>query len=152
MKMINNFLMLIIIFFLPFSAYSQKIKLKLTNETPRYENIISVLVGPEVSLSDPISEYEVGYRYRMIQTRAEIYETLYFEKLILNVEGGVHKIEWTFKLSSSSLIDKLGISPEHIIFHDAIWMEASIFYIHLDNRILSFDMNSYAFPYIEIEY
>lgn len=118
----------------PFCGYAQNIDLVLSEEQPEYELIVDVQVSSSVYADDPVSDYEAGHRYRLIITRARIFESLYIEKQILNVEGGVYKTDWSKKIDMFDLVDKLEISPEQMVFKAPNWVDVATFTVKLSNK------------------
>lgn len=111
---------------------TETIEVSLEESKPSYLSISELKLGMPFYAVDPSEDEDAGYVYRMIVLREEIYSSIYFEKLILDIEGGVSKIEWSKKLELTTLLDYLKLSNETIEVLDINW---------LDDDLVSFRIN-----------
>jgi hypothetical protein len=116
----NLKLTIILIFFTQFS-YAQKKSIEFVLEKPKYESIVDVIMGPQQWHENIDSDSEAGFQYRIVITRMEIYETIFIEKLIIDIEGGFTKIEWAKMLNMDALMDQFKIPSEQQNFSEIKW-------------------------------
>ena len=122
-----NFKLTILFILLTQIGFAQKQNIELVAENPRYESIVDVIMGPRQWLDNSDSDYEAGFQYRIVVTRMEIYETLFIEKLIIDIEGSITKIKWAKMPKMIELMDKLNISSEQQNFSDIKWTDDQTF-------------------------
>jgi hypothetical protein len=113
--------------------FAQSTSIELSNGTPKYESIVDIIMGPQEWYESSDFDYEAGFQYRIVVTRMEIYETLFIEKLIIDVEGNHTKIEWAKVLNMHLLLKEFGIHPEQQNFNNIEWDQGKCFNAVMDS-------------------
>lgn len=136
MNKATTLLFIFVLFLTSHKIYAQKTTVSLLEREPEYKLIVDVIVSPVTYYDEQVSDYESGYRFRLIITRARIFESIFLEKQILNSEGGVYKSDWVRKIDTIKLVDQLGVSTEKMNFKNLKWLDSSTFQIYLSNKKL----------------
>jgi hypothetical protein len=114
--------LLILIFFTIQIGKTQNHSIELVEKKPKYESIVDICMGTQQWYKNSESDYEAGFQYRIVVTRMEIYETLFIEKLIIDIEGGVSKIEWAKVVDMSALLNLFDIPSEQQNIDKMEWL------------------------------
>lgn len=131
MKNILVFLLLVVFGHCSFSQES--IKLGLTDREPRFLSVIDVYVSPSVFYDKVLDENEAGLKHRLIVTLSGIYSTVYLDKILLNIEGGINKQKWSRKLELRQLYSQFSLSEETDHLEFVRWVDANTFMFKIDS-------------------
>jgi hypothetical protein len=122
-----RFAIIIALVLIPVFGHSQEYQIELTDKSPTYQSIVEVNLGEIRWLDSSNSDHEAGFQYRLIVTRFEIYESLFIDKLILDIEGIVSKVAWTKKVDLSTLVRSIGVSSEQQTIGSTKWTQINSF-------------------------
>jgi hypothetical protein len=125
MKNILVFLLLVVFGHCSFSQES--IKLNLTDREPCFLSVVNVYVSPSVYDEKIVDEHEAGYKHRLIVILSGIYSTVYIDKIILDVEGGVNKQKWSRELELGQLYSRFSLSEETVHMKLIQWIDVDKF-------------------------
>lgn len=130
MKNILVFLLLVV--FGHCSLSQESIKLDLTDRELRFLSVVDVYVGPSVFYDKILDENEAGLKHRLIVTLSGIYSTVYLDKILLNIEGGVNKQKWSRKLELRQLYSQFSLSEETDHLEFVRWIDVNTFVFKID--------------------
>ncbi len=129
----KNILLILVLIVLGHCCFAQEsIKLNLTDQEPTFLSVVDVYVSPSVFYDKILDEKEAGFKHRLIVTLSEIYSTVYLDRILLDIEGGINKQKWSRKLDLRQLYSKFSLSEEtdHLVFIH--WVDASKFRFKVD--------------------
>lgn len=119
---------------------TQTIDLSFKKENASYLSISELKVGIPHYYDDMVDDYNAGFVYRIIIVREEIYYSIYIERLILDIEGGVRRIEWSRKLEFNKLLEVLKLSNETTEILGICWIDSDTLTFNLDKKKILFDI------------
>jgi len=128
---------------------TQTIDLSFKKKNASYLSISELKIGIPYYYDDVIDDYNAGYVYRIIIVREEIYYSIYIERLILDIEGGVRRIEWSRKLEFNKLLEVLNLSNETTEISGINWKENDTVIFNLDKKEIKFSI--YNTDIVEVE-
>lgn len=121
------------IFLIKISASGQSIDCELIDKSIKYELISFMQVGDMEYFDDTDNDYEAGVRYRLIIKRFEIHESLYIEKLIVDIEGIPRRVDWCKNVNLDKLIDLYKLDSEQTNIKILDWDTYNEFTIELND-------------------
>ena len=93
----------------------------LIDKEVKYELISHMQIGEMEYFDDFKDDYKAGFRYRIIVKRIEIQESIFIEKIIVDIEGIPSNISWCKKIDLTALIDAYKINKEQITITNINW-------------------------------
>lgn len=90
----------------------ESFKVDLIEREPCFLSVVNVYASPPVYDEKIVYEYEAGYMHRLIVIMSGIYSSVYVDKLILDVEGGVSKRKWSRVIDLRQLYSHFSLSEE----------------------------------------
>jgi hypothetical protein len=116
------------------SAQSNIFQVKLENNSPNYISITDVAVSQSHYFEQPESDYYGGFKFRAIITVSEIYYSLFFEEISLDVEGSNTKISWSREFDLEAVLDKYNLSHETTSIENLYWKDVYTFRFSLEKN------------------
>ncbi len=148
---LSKLIILLPIFLFAFniSCKSQNPGLSLIDEKPKY-----VLIR-NISTSNPTyyengDDYKAGHVYRIVESSFEIYNSIYVEKIIFDIEEIPSTISWSKKLKTEELYQflKLGEETNPILFGE--WLNPNSFTLKIGANTLKIKIREVNFKDVEL--
>ena len=119
------------------SSFGQNLTCKLTDSPLDYKLISYMDLGEMEYFEDFDNDSETGLRYRLIIERFETHESLYIEKIVVDVEGIPNRIDWCKRISISSLLENWKLEKEYTSIDLIEWKNYNRFEFKLNGKYFS---------------
>lgn len=97
---------------------------------PKYILISSVAFSEPVYFDEENDE-RAGYKYRLVTTTSEIYNSIYLERIVIDIEESPVAIEFSNKIDLSSLYQSHDLSKETDLLVFKEWLSSNTFVIKI---------------------
>lgn len=124
------------LFALTLTSFGQSLTYKLADSPLDYKYISYLVLGEMEYFEDFDNDGEAGLRYRLIIEQFETQESLFIEKIIVDVEGIPNKIDWCKRINLSPLVEKWKLSSEYTSVESIEWKSHNSFYFILNEKHL----------------
>ncbi len=115
-----------VLFVLTISCKGQKFEINVIEQDPNYLLISEIYLG-EATYYDDEDDSNAGYRYRIITTTSEIYNSIFIEKLIIDIEDSPVKLAYSFKLDFNDVHEYFKLHKETDIVTFRRWLKPDTF-------------------------
>jgi hypothetical protein len=107
---------------------------QLTDSPLDYKYICFLTLGEMEYFDDFENDGEAGFRYRLIVDRFETHESLFIEKIIVDVEGIPNKIAWCKRVNLKPLMEKYKLEKESTLIESLEWQTQKSFDFNLNGK------------------
>ncbi len=107
---------------------------QLTDSSLDYKLISFMTLGEMKYFEDFDNDDSAGFRYRLVVDRFETHESLFIEKIIVDVEGIPNKIEWCKKIILKPLLEKYELEKEYTLIESLEWQTHDSFDFKLNEK------------------
>ena len=112
---------------------SQEPCITLKNGEPKYILITEINLGKPVYFENG-SDSRAGYKYRLVTTTSEIYNTIFLERLLIDIEESPVDVDYIRKIDLDNIFQYYKLSRETEVIRIVEWISEHCFLLVIGDK------------------